>query len=394
MNREMLGYVIYVPPYTSRSNGIKVLYHLYDLIIELGRNARLVMIDAPLDVHSETPLKYQQAYSTQRPTDSEIVIYPETIPDNPLHAKNVVRYLLNKPLYLMGKPINYCPTDYLLSYSEYIDQHLNQLFILHPELKKYTPNTQSQKNILVYIGKTRIKPQISKNIYHYFLKNNYSIIVISRGNPKTSHEYLAKLKAACGLITFDALSSVTLEALMCGIPVYMMDDLYSSEEIKIGISMNGLVYNDQDFIDAVNSGKTAGVYEEVCLEIDKNIAKTSTALELIENHFQTVNEFQLSVKFSKSNPHVNRAKNDLLMFKNRLNSIPITAVCEKYSDCDYITVPGIIPDILIKCLSVLKPIVRKSIFRQKITYFYHAFLIKKIHSLNSTPYQPTQKQES
>lgn len=42
-----------------------------------------------------------------------IVIYPEIIPDNPLRSRRVVRWLLNRPGYVLGQPMNYSAEDYL-----------------------------------------------------------------------------------------------------------------------------------------------------------------------------------------------------------------------------------------------------------------------------------------
>lgn len=71
-------YIIFSPPYTDSSAGVKALHFLCDALRAAGEEASIARMDM----------------SCKTVSDDSIVIYPEIVDGNPLQAKHVVRWLL------------------------------------------------------------------------------------------------------------------------------------------------------------------------------------------------------------------------------------------------------------------------------------------------------------
>jgi hypothetical protein len=110
--------VIHGPDYTHLSSGIRCLHLLCDRLNDLGVNAAITARVAKPG--NNTPRIDLNAISA-RPAllDRSIVIYPEIYAGNPLGARNVVRYLLNKPGFFNGVGVeSYGERDYYLHFAE------------------------------------------------------------------------------------------------------------------------------------------------------------------------------------------------------------------------------------------------------------------------------------
>jgi hypothetical protein len=115
--------VIDAPDYNAMSSGVRCLHLLCDRLNRLGvssavtarvtsRGATSPGIDAPR-VHRQTLAAFPALL------DRSIVIYPEIIAGNPLRARNVVRYLLNKPGRFTGAGIeSYGAHDYVIHFAD------------------------------------------------------------------------------------------------------------------------------------------------------------------------------------------------------------------------------------------------------------------------------------
>lgn len=113
----MFKYVIFAPSLKINSGGVTVLHLLCDYINRLGYEAYLWPSDNNFDTFL-TNAKYKISLANYEILSSKfIAIYPEIIIGNPLNAKYVVRWILNKPGVLGGDG-NFGNDDLLFYYSK------------------------------------------------------------------------------------------------------------------------------------------------------------------------------------------------------------------------------------------------------------------------------------
>lgn len=97
-------YTIWLPPFDITSGGIRVMWGLYGWLLAKGC---IVFPNVIAD------------------NDNFIAIYPEIVNGNPLKAKTVVRYILNKPGAMMGYgqpgPTTYPESDHKFIFSKIFD---------------------------------------------------------------------------------------------------------------------------------------------------------------------------------------------------------------------------------------------------------------------------------
>ena len=161
--------------------------------------------------------------------DDVIVIYPEIITDNPLKAKNVVRYLLNIPGKVNGRKFEgFNKNDLIISYDEKYSLDLsNQILTIHSIYENCFNYNNEEKNIeyTYWIGK-------GKFTYLDCLKD---AIKITYSWPKSREELAEILKRTKTFVTFDDCTSLTEEARRCNCIVKCFKDnqLQESEFIKI-----------------------------------------------------------------------------------------------------------------------------------------------------------------
>src|SRR6185295_8456760 len=88
-------FVIYCPPYTEKSSGVRALHRLCHLLNTAGYRA--VVHTRTLGPHSVNKKWQTPLWSEGSTAESTVVIYPEIIVGNPLQAKRIVRWTLNYP---------------------------------------------------------------------------------------------------------------------------------------------------------------------------------------------------------------------------------------------------------------------------------------------------------
>ena len=185
----------------SVSAGVNALYELCDDLTTLGYNSTILL--------------WSESHTLQ---DDDIVIYPEVITGNPLGAKNIVRYVLNREGVLTGKGMDASPNDFIFSWAKiyHPNSHASLLKYSIPETfndieTKYTLD----RNIdCTYIGKGSMYTQCS------IVKNT---IDINKNNPISKLALADLLRNTRFLYTYDTLTSVINEAILCGamiVPLY------------------------------------------------------------------------------------------------------------------------------------------------------------------------------
>ncbi len=220
--------------YVSYSYGIQIEYEFINILQRVGYEAYNLVFDQIL-LSKEIPEKYKKQIvinldNSFEIKDDDICIYTDVISGNPLHAKRVVRFLLNRPYNLTGEGIDYGPSDYIMAYSGLVSKTLQKCFILRDEVALFNQlrcNQHDKSKVVLYFGKVDIKNiqncyQIIKPIINQFTK----VEIITREVPKTRIKTLSVLSDASLLISFDPLTNLNYEATLLGVPVYMVKDYY------------------------------------------------------------------------------------------------------------------------------------------------------------------------
>jgi hypothetical protein len=278
--------------------------------------------------------------------DDDIVIYPETISDNPLKASNIVRYLLNRPMYLSGEAIEYGSRDYLIAYSLRVDCNLPQLFILNDDREYFYPIDFHDKQSLVsiYYGKV-IDPEIRDPDLQALINTFQEKVVITREFPRTRTELGNLLRKSRLLVSLDPISNITYEATLCGTPALIVNDIFKFSSQRFNINLYGILDNPSAYDEAIKDISLAfNQYKVVIQDNDKN---TKKFIKSVIAHFETIKSENKSEKlqidssiYSESVAGRNHTQREIdeLRYLVHLNSQGFSNV--KISNSDYLNPIG------------------------------------------------------
>ena len=153
-----------------------------------------------------------------------IVIYPEVITNNPLNASKVVRYLLNKEAAIDGKPIEWGINDFPLTYSKLYKDDCDVLFYPIVDLEAVINKNETRQYNSFYIGKG------SKYAVCPPLPDCQEITIQT-----AREEYLDILNKSKILFTYDTLTSINLDAALCGaIPYFLLEPATDLKNAELG----------------------------------------------------------------------------------------------------------------------------------------------------------------
>ncbi|MDL2207705.1 hypothetical protein LJC09_04810 [Desulfovibrio sp. OttesenSCG-928-F20] len=196
-------YIIHAPP-LSKSTGVRMLYTLYEFIRNRGFEAFIYctgehrgyfqfITDAELDKHTRL---------------NDIVVYPESVPGNPLRFRRVVRYVLYYPG-KMGGDKSYHPKEVVFTWTPmYYKTH--QLFFPCVDITLFRDEKLPKTQDCYFVhkgGKWKDIPEVE------------GLLEINMSWP-TSREELARILKTTGtLYSYDAASLINTEASLCGAKV-------------------------------------------------------------------------------------------------------------------------------------------------------------------------------
>lgn len=215
--RDAPRFVIVTPGYQTGSGGIVALHSLCDRLNRLGFSAAVCPLRVPgpnQDLEFRTRDGWQTPVATRADMDGAVVVYPEILQGNPLGGERVVRWLLNRPGYISGAPMDEQPSDLLITYSSSIDPDLFTLFIPVVDPTVFFPKDVPGSGALLWVGKATAPAAIDVS----------AATEITRDWPASKPELAALLRAADVLYSCDSLSAVNLEATLCGTPVMLFPD--------------------------------------------------------------------------------------------------------------------------------------------------------------------------
>ena len=239
---KKLRFLIASPRYNHQTAGVMVLHELCDALNRQGYEAAVVLFggtgptfqwafsNAPEFYHPDhqrTQIPFENAnHSIQEYLKDGVVIYPDLVPDNPLAAPRVVRFLLYKNHGYAAQG----PNEYVLSFSQmFHDRPNGYLFktFVSPELHARGARPWRERTLdLCYTGKG---PNFT-TCHHI-----PGTLPLSRSWPE-SKEHLGLLLRECRyFFTWDTVSQTNVDAIACGaIPVLLQDQQASRAEINSG----------------------------------------------------------------------------------------------------------------------------------------------------------------
>lgn len=211
-------YVIISPPFEITSGGVRVMYGLYGWLLAKG----------------------QIAYINERPIQSDyIAIYPEIQQGNPLGAKTVVRYILNKPgvvpaIYQDGTqkvgPTEFDEGDILYYFSRLYGKTDAKHYLFLPICNMHLFYDQRKKRTKTcYMVGKGIR---EKNIESRFIHPSDSIEITREFAQDQSA--LADLLNECEVLyNYDPVSAITEVARLCGTRIVQIPTKYTKEQFSV-----------------------------------------------------------------------------------------------------------------------------------------------------------------
>lgn len=223
---EKSGHSVYFCVNTMLNNQEVVVTVDFDTCVPQN-DAEKKLVESIKRVRAQFGIKLLADFSAQR-IDECYVVYPEIMLHNPLKAKRVVRYFLNKDGNLRnGERVNVGETDFILAHSKVMYpkvHHVCFFAILNPLFNdRDTHLAEHRKLDITYIGKGE----------HYGLSGTIpGTIAITRTWPETKEQLAILLRNCRFFYTGDACSAINAEALRCGaIPAFLDNGPWSDEEI-------------------------------------------------------------------------------------------------------------------------------------------------------------------
>lgn len=199
-----MNILVVAPQYTSKSGGVRVLHYLAHLINLCGHNGYT-------NTNIINPRWKQKIWKGEA---VDFTIYPEVWSDY-VNDSKVVRWCLNAPGKIGGtktfdpKEIVYC-----YSFAQFGEESkastpnvVRELFLPLLEAKNYEGAMEKDLEGCCWIGKGE------KSIG---LPNEENLIPITREYPNDKEDLVALLKRSRNFYSFDNLTALSDEALLCG----------------------------------------------------------------------------------------------------------------------------------------------------------------------------------
>lgn len=218
----MKPYCIVSPDYDPLSGGIKVMWGLYGYMLARGI----------------------EVYMNRYPAGDVIAIYPEIVNDNPVGAKKVVRYLLNKPGVMsmngIPGPTKFDPKDEIFVFSELFNvtgvDEKHHMFLPVINTHIFTDQGRVRSKSCVFVGKGVDRK-----------KHDPGAIYIDRETARDQSALADFLNECEVMYCYDPVTAMTEVARLCGCRVVMFNDSYTKDEFReYEPGMNGISWGKDE----------------------------------------------------------------------------------------------------------------------------------------------------
>jgi hypothetical protein len=233
------GYIIAAPSYTSVSAGIRCLYRLCDELNRCGYRAFVAGSTETAPDLSAPLIPWEMAIALCR--HGFIAVYPETVAGNPLRARSIARWVLNRPGLLGGETV-YGDSEMVFYYSDVFLPYVQN----RVAGKLYMPTIDEE---IFFCDEVPVRDRslesyyLGKSAWKDGVVDKNRTFEITRTAPRK--EELGKLfRASRCLYCFDNSTILIYEALMCGCPVVVIPDGTQTKEDyrRLELGMDGIAW--------------------------------------------------------------------------------------------------------------------------------------------------------
>jgi hypothetical protein len=288
------------PIYTETSNGIKCLYELSHELRKRGFS----VIGVPRDIKqyrkciNYLPPHFRDIPVVSLPFGSadNVLIVSETAPRNILAAarvKNIrIAWWQLAPYCLLERTQLPRVGEISMPFSSYTEPGVDFYFYFQPALSAEWENSikapiadqAPNRSLLIYSGKARLKrlPELLLDAC-----SRFQIKLITRSAPTTRKELFRLMKCSHGLITFDELTNLNLEAASMGLPVFLANPLFpveSRQQFSISGYIENVCLTAEVFLHRVEE-RISGSFSTISVNdlLGCNIATVEMIERIIEN---------------------------------------------------------------------------------------------------------------
>lgn len=200
------SFVIHAPwPYSHRSAGVRALYVLGDGL--RGRGAEVAIEPLPCGLVADPDpyvLPLASTWSAEE-VEEAVHVYPEVVSGNPAGARKVARWYLGPPRYpSAGRELE-------VAWLPHLKPGADRLLVNVIDLDVFTPRAAGRSGALVWFGKRPVRG----------VEMPAGFREITATWPASRAELAEELRRAELVVSYDAFSSVVLEATLCGTPVLL-----------------------------------------------------------------------------------------------------------------------------------------------------------------------------
>jgi len=247
----MRSYLIVSHDYTTKSAGVRALHRLCHALNQHGREA---WITSPV-VNPDWNTPAADAETQAALARDGIVVYPEVEDGNPLDARRVVRYLLNKPG--LVRPARHLEGEVRFAYcgllrpfvSDY--DHILYVPVIERDLF-YPPQEPAER-----AGSLWWKGKEAKTLSVILDEWPEPSLEIAPDWPKTRRELADLFRGAKRFFSHTCYTALVLEARLCGCPTVVFPNEHWSSRIEFQIrtpaGMAGLAWGMDNFRWAENT---------------------------------------------------------------------------------------------------------------------------------------------
>lgn len=297
MSADRPNFLIAAPPYNRIFAGVQVLHDLCHELNLLGYKAGIIFFhggdgqETPYqwaisnrpDLYVDGHLRHQLPAENPQKALAEflengILIYPEIIKGNPLAAKRVVRYVLNKD-------DSEFPGEFVCAFSKLFRKDPD-----HVLFKMTVPKWMNEDNTYPWHARKMDATYFGKGPKYVECKRIPDTLLIERDWPRDQEQLAIILKQSRFLFSYDGVSGIHNDAIMCGcVPVILHD-----KQIPRGVLDTGELRYPKISLSDLNNRESV-VYDRNQLENEAKELKNT--IKYYESSWHTrVYEFTLACR--------------------------------------------------------------------------------------------------